>query len=196
MDISLIGSSFGLLFLAELGDKTQLATMALANRYRALPVALGVMLAFLALNLLAVLVGATLFEYVPRAAVLAAAAALFLVFGWKSWRDAEEAEEDEIGPIGMRGVLVSSFLLIFLAELGDKTQLAMVALAAGSGDLWSVFFGGTAALWAVSIIGIALGATVLRRVPKRWMSRTAAVLFGVFGLVALYQAGVELGWLA
>lgn len=177
-------SSFAVLFLAEIGDKTQVMTMTLAHRYRVAPVIGGVLMAFLVLNILAVLVGEALFRYVPQRAVLCAAAVLFVFFAYRSWRDSNEEEETQTEPVGGHGALLSSFTLIFLAELGDKTQLALIALAAGTGALWSVFIGGTLAMGAVSLIGILLGSTVLRLVPKAWMHRAAAVLFLVFGVLA------------
>jgi putative Ca2+/H+ antiporter (TMEM165/GDT1 family) len=191
MDLSVITSSFALLFLAEMGDKTQLMAMALAHRYRPLPVVAGVLLSFLLLNLLAVLLGAALFRYVPQTLVLVAAGILFLFFGWRSWREANTREDRDEVPQPGRNAFLASFSLILLAELGDKTQLAMVALAASTGAVWSVFIGGTLALWTVSLIGIALGATVLRKVPRRWVHRVAGVLFASFGLLALLQAALE-----
>ena len=190
MDLAVAASSFALLFLAEIGDKTQLMTIMLARRYRALPVAIGVCAAFLVLNLLAVLVGELLFRYVPLQAVLLAAGVLFLLFGWQSWRSADEAEQGEAAAAGARGALLSSFLLIFVAELGDKTQLALLALAASTGAPWSVFAGGTLALWSVSLLGVFLGATLLARVPQRWVHRGAGVLFVVFGVLALVRAAL------
>ena len=187
MDLSIILSSFVLLFLAEMGDKSQLLAMTLAHRYRLLPVIAGVLLAFLVLNLLAVLVGEALFHYVPQPVVLLVAGLLFLFFGWRSWLDSNQDEQADEEPIGGKGAFLSSFALIFVAELGDKTQLAMVALVAGTGQIWSVFVGGTLALWSVSLIGIALGSTVLRRVPKAWMHRIAALLFLLFGVLAIAQ---------
>lgn len=189
MDISIIISSFTLLFVAEMGDKSQLMAMTLAHRYRVLPVISGVFLAFLVLNLLAVWVGEALFRYVPQHLVLLAAGGLFLFFAYRSWRDSFETEEEgESERLGGKGALVSSFALIFLTELGDKTQIAMVALVAGTGALWSVFLGGTLALWTVSLIGILLGSTLLRRIRKDWMHRGAATLFMVFGVLAIGQA--------
>jgi putative Ca2+/H+ antiporter (TMEM165/GDT1 family) len=84
--------------------------------------------------------------------------------------------------------VITSFLMIFMAELGDKTQLALIALAASSGAVWSVFAGATLALWAVSLIGIFVGATLLKNVPKALMHRAAALLFAGFGLLALWRA--------
>ncbi len=188
MDISVFLSAFALLFLAEMGDKSQLIAMTLAHRYRIGPVIAGVFLAFLVLNGLAVLVGEALFRYVPQHLVLLAAGALFLFFAYRAWRDTAEADEDaEVKRLGGHGALLSSFALIFVAELGDKTQLALIALVAGTGELWAVFLGGTLALWAVSLIGILLGGTVLRRMPQAWMHRAAALLFLVFGLLAVTQ---------
>ncbi len=193
MDFSVVVSAFTLLFLAEMGDKTQLMAMTLAHRYRVAPVIGGTLLAFLVLNLLAAWVGEALFRYVPQQLVLLTAGGLFLFFGHRSWRDAAHGDEDGGTPRGGgRGAFVSSFVLIFVAELGDKTQLALVALVAGTGELWSVFVGGTLALWAVSLIGILLGSTVLRRVPKAWMHRAAALLFFAFGIAAVAQAALGL----
>ncbi len=190
MDTSIIISSFALLFLAEMGDKTQLMAMTLACRYRPAPVIAGAFLAFLILNLLAVLVGEALFRYLPQPLILATAGLLFLFFAYRSWVDAQEETTDETETRDDRGAFLSSFMLIFLAELGDKTQLAMIALAACSGSIWSVFVGGTLALWAVSLIGILLGSTLLRRIPETWLHRTAAALFALFGLLALGQVSL------
>lgn len=187
MDLSVVLSAFSLLFLAEMGEKSQLLAMTLAHRYRAASVVAGTFAAFAVLNLLAVLVGQVLFELVPQELMLLAAAGLFLYFGYRFWRDADGAEEDQSddGPHGSG--LFTSFTLIVVAELGDKTQLAMIALAAGTGEIWSVFTGGTLALWTVSLIGILLGATLLRRIPKHRIHRAAALMFVIFGVLALGQ---------
>ena len=189
MDPVIVASSFSLLFLAEMGDKSQLIAMTLACRYRPLPVIVGVLGAFLVLNLLAVAVGGVLFEWVPQRLVLAAAGALFLFFALRSWRDAETSEEDDkAGTAVGHGALLTSFLMILLAEFGDKTQLAMIGLVAGTGAPGSVLVGGTLALWSVSLVGILLGASLLRRISPVWMHRSAALLFLAFGLLALWNA--------
>ncbi|UCE90052.1 MAG: TMEM165/GDT1 family protein [Pseudomonadota bacterium] len=191
MDLSIVASAFVLLFVAELGDKTQLMAMTLAHRFPTWPVVAGVFAAFLVLNLLAVVVGEGLYHAVPQNWVLAAAGALFLFFAWRSWKEADADEEDGDTGATARGAFITSFGLIFVAELGDKTQLALVAFAASTGKLWSVFIGGTLALWAVSAIGIILGSTVLRRLPKVWMHRAAALLFLAFGVLALGKAALD-----
>ena len=189
MDPVILGSSFSLLFLAEMGDKSQLIAMTLACRFRPLPVIVGVFSAFLLLNLLAVAVGGALFEWVPQRLVLLAAGVLFLYFAFRSWRDAEKVEDDDAVENGFgRGALLTSFLMILLAEFGDKTQLAMVGLAAGTGAPGSVLVGGTLALWAVSLVGILVGGSLLRRISPMWMHRSAALLFLTFGLFAMWDA--------
>jgi putative Ca2+/H+ antiporter (TMEM165/GDT1 family) len=197
MDPVVVASSFSLLFLAEMGDKSQIIAMTLACRFRALPVIAGVFAAFLVLNLLAVGLGQALFEWVPQRLVLLLAGGLFLFFAYRSWLDADGADEDgdDVEPPG-RGALLTSFLLIFLAELGDKTQLAMIGLVAGTGSPWSVLTGGTLALWSVSLVGILLGGTLLRKLSPVWMHRAAAGLFLIFGLAALGQTTFGDGTLA
>jgi len=187
LDPAVFLSTFGLLFVAELGDKTQLMAMSLAHRYRALPVILGSFSAFLLLNGLAVLLGAGLSTLIPRPLLLAVAAVLFLAFAWQSWRDGG-ADDAAISRGRRLGAVLASFLLIFLAELGDKTQLAMVALAARGEALLAVFLGGTAALWLVALLGIVFGRTLLTRIPERVVHRSAALLFALFGLLALAEA--------
>ncbi|MCF7978685.1 MAG: TMEM165/GDT1 family protein [Chromatiaceae bacterium] len=187
MDISVALSTFALLFLAEMGDKSQLLVMTLAHRYRPGPVIAGSFVAFALLNLLAVVVGQALFDWLPQGWLLLVAAGLFLFFGVRSWQDANQGEDDAEIPARNSGGFLQSFSLIFVAELGDKTQLAMLALAASTGDLWAVLFGGTLALWSVSLIGILFGCTLLRRLPTHWVHRAAAILFIGFGLLALGQ---------
>ncbi|HBO12095.1 MAG TPA: UPF0016 domain-containing protein [Halieaceae bacterium] len=188
MDPAVFLSTFGLLFVAELGDKTQLMAMSLAHRYRALPVIVGSFAAFFVLNVLAVLLGGGLATLVPRPLLLAVAALLFIAFAWQSWRDVGDEEEAEMSRGRRFGAVLTSFLLIFLAELGDKTQLAMVALAARGEALLAVFLGGTAALWLVALLGIIFGRTLLTRIPARVVHRSAALLFALFGLLALAEA--------
>ena len=190
MDPATAASAFALLFLAELGDKTQLVAMSLAHRHRAGPVLAGICVAFLVLNGVAVAVGAALYEMVPEWAILLFAAVLFLGFGIHIWRAGDETEEaaEAVAGAGWWRVAAASFGFIVVAELGDKTQLALVAMAAATGETWAVLTGGTLALWAVSVLGVAVGATLLRRLPALWVHRGAAILFLAFGVWALLRA--------
>ena len=188
VDPTVFVSTFALIFLAEIGDKSQLMTIALASRHRALPVILGTFSAFALLNLLAVFFGGALSQLVPRPLLLACAAALFLFFACQFWREEPEDSDGAVRQGAKFSALVASFSLIFLAELGDKTQLAIVALASRGEDTGTVFAAGTAAEWMLALIGILLGRAFLRAVPLRQVHRGAALLFALFGVLALAEA--------
>ena len=187
MNLAVLFSTFGLIFLAELGDKTQLASMALATRLPWRKVFLGAAAAFLILNGLAVGVGRVLFELVPLFWVRIASAALFLCFGITTLR-AKDEDEAEAGARGRRGPVLTAFSLILLAELGDKTQLVTASLAAQHASPLAVFVGSTLALWAVTLLGVLAGTQLLRFLPLRTVRRIAGALFLVFGAVLAYQA--------
>jgi putative Ca2+/H+ antiporter (TMEM165/GDT1 family) len=187
VDPSLFLSTFGLIFLAELGDKTQLAALALATRHPRKPVFLGVAAAFLVLNGAAVAVGRALFLAVPLVWIRFASAVLFLGFGVATLRAGGDPPEDGAAARAGRPLL-GSFLLILVAELGDKTQLATASLAAQHDAPAAVFAGSTLALWTVALLGILAGRRLTRVVPTKVIHRVAGFLFLLFGGVALYQA--------
>lgn len=188
MSTAVFLSTFGLVFVAELGDKTQLAAMALAARYPWRPVFVGVAAAFAVLNLAAVLVGKVLFWYLPLFWLELASAALFFGFGIATLRDGGSDAWVEAAGSVRRGPWASAFFLILLAELGDKTQLATASLAAQHGAPVAVFAGSTSALWTVSLIGILAGTRLTRHVSQRVIHRVAGALFLVFAVVALVEA--------
>lgn len=187
MDLTVFFTTFGLIFLAELGDKTQLTAMALATRYPWKKVFLGIAAAFAFLNLGAVLVGKLIFTVLPLFWIKLVSGGLFLYFGVTTLRGAGDDDEEEGGATA-RGPVVTSFLMILLAELGDKTQLVTTSLAAQYASSTSVFTGSTLALWLVSLLGIFLGKQLVRFVPLPVIHRVAGFLFLVFGVAVLYQA--------
>ena len=175
---------FFLVFLAEFGDKSQLVCMTLSARYRPLPVLLGSLLAFAVLNAVAVVFGATINAYLPSTVILAVVGLLFFVFGVQSFR--VEAEDEDIAPKVGKHLLVSVFVLIFFAELGDKTQLAVAGMAAveQAGIVW---LAGTLALGLTSLLGVWFGQLLLQKVSIKWIHRGAGVLFIAFSLIAFWQ---------
>ena len=193
MDWTATTSAFVLLVLAEFGDKSQLVAISLGNRYRLAPVIAGVFAAFVLLNLLAVSLGAALYLFLPAALVYTVAALVFFGFAWRCWIDREAEHGGEISKHTTRSIVITSFVLILFAELGDKTQITVATLAGTTGELMSVFAGATLALWTVALAGMVIGATLLRRFPARYMHRAAAVLFAVFGLIAALYAWREIG---
>jgi putative Ca2+/H+ antiporter (TMEM165/GDT1 family) len=180
-------TAFWVVFLAELGDKTQLTAMALATKYPWRKVFLGIALAFALLNLLAVLVGKILFALLPLFWIKLVSGGLFLLFGVLTLRGAGGEEHGENRPHSARGPFATSFVMILLAELGDKTQLVTMSLAAQYSQL-AVFIGSTLALWLVSLLGIFVGRELMRRIPLRLIHRGAGIMFLVFGAATLYAA--------
>ncbi len=175
-DFSTVLNSFLLVLGAEFGDKSQLVCMALAARYRALPVVAGAVAAFALLNLLAVTLGAAAAAWLPQWLVLATVMLLFTVFGVLALRGEAEDDEDE-GEAKVGHYLVwSIFGLIFMAELGDKTQLAMAGLGGVNAAL-PVWLGGTLALVTTTLLGVWAGRMLLTRLPVALINRVGGALF-------------------
>jgi len=181
-------STFALIGLAEMGDKSQLVCLTLAARYRALPVLAGAVLAFALLNLGAVLLGSALANWLPQQWVTLAVGILFLAFGLHAIRtgQADEAPLETNARSG-RSLLLSTLLLIGLAEFGDKTQMAVAGLA-GTSDPLAVWLGATLALTMTSAIGVWAGRTMLHHIPISSMHRISGLFFlamGIFSLISL-----------
>jgi len=191
MDIATFLATFGIIFLAELGDKTQLTAMTLATRYPWRKVFTGLAAAFALLNLAAVLFGAFLFTVLPLFWIKLASACLFMFFGVATLRsrgfdDGEESEEEE--GFGKRGAVATSFVMILLAEIGDKTQLVTASLAAQHDAPVAVFAASTLALWTVSLVGIFAGRQLGRLVSLAVLHRVAGGLFLLFGAAIICEA--------
>ncbi|MDA1099246.1 MAG: TMEM165/GDT1 family protein [Proteobacteria bacterium] len=187
------GVSLALIVLAEMGDKSQFVCMALAARHgRARPVLFGAVVAFGLLNGMAVLFGSSLAKWLPQAWVLAAMAALFAAFGihalWQRAADADQATAEISG----HGLFLTAFLMLFVAELGDKTQFAVAGLA-GIYAPTGVWLGATLALVLTSAAGVLLGKTVLRRLPIIWLHRVSGGLFLALSALALWRLMETIG---
>lgn len=178
-------AAFGLVFLAELGDKTQLVALGLGARHRLAPVAVGVVLAYTATTLLSVVAGGLLGAALPTRAIGVAGGLLFLGFAAWTLLSAPEDDEDSVaGAGGGRSVVVSVALAIFIAELGDKTMLATATMAA-KGDPVLVWLGATVGIIAGGMLGVLLGRVFGARLPERATRIGSAVLFAGFGVVLL-----------
>lgn len=191
MDFTVFLTTFGIIFLAELGDKTQLTAMALATKYPWKRIFVGIAAAFALLNLAAVVVGKLLFAFLPIFWIKLVSGGLFLAFGIATLRNSrfDEAEEEaEEGRLRTRGPMLTAFVMILLAELGDKTQLVTASLAAQHESPLAVFSGSTLALWLVSLLGIFVGRQITRFISLPWIHRGAGTLFLAFGAAILWQA--------
>ena len=180
-------STFALIALAEIGDKSQLVCVALAARHRHWPVILGAITAFLALNTLAVLFGAGVAAWVPERIMAGLVSLLFAAFGIHAlYKQVDDESEDAVEMSG-HGIFITTLVLIFVAEFGDKTQIAVAGLA-GSFDPLPVWLGATAALVMVSILGVWAGRTVLQRLPLLWLHRISGGIFLLFAFLAAWRA--------
>ena len=177
-------ASIGFVVLAEMGDKTQLLAMALACRFRWQTVMLGVFAATLCNHFLAVVAGTYLTRLIPLDYVRIAAFASFILFGfWTLRGDTLEGEDKRFNFSPFWTVAVA----FFLAEMGDKTQLATVALAAEYQSIFAVWLGTTTAMLIADAIGIGVGIVLGKKIPERTIKWTAACIFIFFGLSGLYE---------
>jgi Ca2+/H+ antiporter, TMEM165/GDT1 family len=184
--------SLGVVFVAELGDKSQLITMTYALRHRWWTVLSGVAIAAFLVHGLSVLIGHFLGLTLPERPIAFAAAITFFFFAVWTWRERRDSEEPPVTP-ERRFVLPAVISSYVLAELGDKTMLATVALA--SEHNWAgVWLGATLAMLLADGLAIAVGALLHRRLPERLLHAMASVLFLLFGLWLLFDSA--LGWRA
>jgi Ca2+/H+ antiporter, TMEM165/GDT1 family len=191
-----LATAFVLIFPVELPDKTFVATLVLATRYRPLLVWLGVSAAFLVQCFVAVVAGGLL-SLLPSAVVGMVAGALFLVGAVVLWRGARAADqvEAEEGDAAAKAtpdvhgfkVVATSFGVLFLAEWGDLSQLLTAGLAARYQDPVSVFVGSWLALIAVAGLAVLLGRTLLRYVRLSTIRRVGAVVCLVLACLAAYD---------
>ncbi|CAC9531293.1 hypothetical protein [uncultured Gammaproteobacteria bacterium] len=188
MDLSATAStSFLLIAAAEIGDKSQLVCMTLAARHRAMPVLLGAIASFAFLNSLAVIFGAAIASWFPDYIVSATVAVLFAVFGIHSLRINEEDEDEEVVEKSGHSLFFTTFLLITVAEFGDKTQLAVVALSSTALPI-AVWIGATSALILTSTLGVIAGRTVLQKCPLTLLHKVSGLIFLVLALLAAYDS--------
>lgn len=185
--LSISLSVFTLIALAELGDKSQLVCVTLAARHRHWPVLLGATTAFLILNALAVLFGAGVAAWIPERVTAGLAALLFGAFGIHALYKQDGSESEDVVESSGHGIFFTTFMLILVAEFGDKTQIAVAGLA-GSLTPLPVWLGATAALVMVSALGVWAGRTVLQRLPLIWLHRISGGVFLLFALLAGWRA--------
>lgn len=180
---------FGIVFLAELPDKTALAGLVLGTRYRASYVFAGVAAAFAVHVALAVAAGSVL-TLLPQQLVQALTGVLFLggaaVLLMKKDEDETEVRKPENQSFWK--VSGAGFMLILIAEFGDLTQIMTANLAARYDDPLSVGIGAVLALWSVAAIGIVGGKALMRRVPLKLITKVAALLMLGLGLWSLWEA--------
>ena len=182
----IFSTAFIMVVLAEMGDKTQLLAMAFATKYPWKKVMLGVLFATLLNHFVAIAAGIYLNTLVPQHIVEIVASVAFIVFGLWILKDDELGNEAEKNRFSIFWTVAIAF---FLAEMGDKTQLATVALSAQiGGDLLTILIGTTAGMLVADGIGIALGAALHKYVPDRVVKKIASGIFILFGILGILNS--------
>ncbi|MFF9766239.1 TMEM165/GDT1 family protein [Streptomyces sp. NPDC014636] len=189
ISITVTALVFGVIFLAELPDKTALAGLVLGTRYRASYVFAGVAAAFLLHVVLAVAAGSVL-TLLPQQIVHALTGVLFLGGAAMLLLKKDETEEEVKKPADQSfwRVAGTGFMLILVAEFGDLTQIMTANLAARYDDPLSVGLGAVLGLWAVAGLGIVGGKALMKRVPLRLITQIAALLMLALGVWSLWEA--------
>lgn len=178
-------ASFIFVLLAEMGDKTQLLAMAFAAKYSAHKVLIAVFIATILNHTLAVLTGHFLTVIIPIKIISLIAALSFILFGlWTLRGDklaGEDKKESRFGPIITVGIA------FFLAEMGDKTQLATISLAIEYRNMLSVLIGTTLAMVAADAFGIVIGIIMRKHIPEKSIKWFSAIVFILFGIISAYR---------
>ncbi|MBE4748936.1 TMEM165/GDT1 family protein [Corallococcus sp. ZKHCc1 1396] len=183
---SVLGS-FVLVAASEMGDKTQLLAFSLASKFRKPWVVLaGILVATIANHALASSVGAWVSVHVPARVMALILAVMFLGFGL--WTLKPDTLDDDDGKPPRFGAFLTTVVLFFLAEMGDKTQLATMALAARYQSLVMVTVGSTAGMLVADGLAVFLGDRLAGRVQMKWVRWATASLFFIFGAVSLWTA--------
>lgn len=170
--------------VAEMGDKTQLLAMAMASKYKAKQVLIGVFIATIFNHALAVAVGSYLSAFISMNNVKIVAAISFLIFGLWTLRgdkiDDENEKKAKFGPI------VTVAIAFFLAEMGDKTQLMTIAISAQYQQPIYILMGTTVGMMVADSIGIIGGAWMCKNIPEAYIKWIAGIIFMFFGTLTLY----------
>lgn len=178
------GATFAVVFLAEMGDKTQLLVMAFAAKYRWQQVLLGMTAGIFVVHALAVGVGSFAHSLIDPQVMEVLAALLFLGFGIWTLRD--DTEEEEKRASSRFGPVLTVMLTFIVGEMGDKTQFAAMAMAATMGAWMMVLLGAVLAMVLADSMGLVAGTFLQRHLPPsrmRWLSGGIFLFFGIVGLV-------------
>lgn len=190
LEPAILGATFIAVLLAEIGDKTQIMTLALAARNRAiLPVLVGSVLGEISANSIGVAIGTFLGIAIPVNIVRLVAGAVFMIFGVLNIVKKEE-EEEKVPQAKTKSILLSAFYLIFLAEMGDKTQILTLGLSAQYQNPITVLIGLSLAFMTISSVGALLGERTSKILPMKWIKIASGALFIIFGI--LFITGINL----
>lgn len=185
--------STGIVALAEIGDKTQLLAFILAAKFRKpLPVILGILIATLANHGFAGALGSWLTSLAEPETMRRVLGISFI--GMALWTLIPDKFDEDDAKLARFGVFGTTLVAFFLAEMGDKTQVATVALAAQYQALFSVVAGTTLGMMIANVPAVLLGDRIAHRMPVRLVHSIAAAIFAILGFATLLGAGEKLGF--
>lgn len=189
--------ALGFIFLAEMGDKTQVLAMVLATRYKLKDVLIGILIGTLLNHGLAIFLGMGLMLMIPVRIIQIMTGALFILFAYWTLKYEEDDEDEEktVSRIPMIAVAV----LFFIGELGDKTQLTAITLAIDNHNAWLTLLGTTSGMLITSGIGIALGikfGTMINEHLIKYVSSSIFLMYGFFKLMYLMEKNAQVMLLA
>ncbi len=185
-------AAFGFVALAELGDKTQLIAMCFAAKYKAAKVVTGVFIAILINLSLAVAAGYYLSKFLSAYTDYIQMAASISFIGFGLWTLHGESAGDVCNRKSMYGPVLTVAMAFFFAEMGDKTQLATMALAARLPSPFAVLAGGTAAMLVADTIGIVSGVIINKKMPEKIIKWISASIFTIVGIAGYVETGIRL----
>jgi Ca2+/H+ antiporter, TMEM165/GDT1 family len=193
VEFAVVVAVFPIIFLGELPDKTMFASLVLSTHGRPFVVWIGAALAFAVHVVIAVTVGAALFHLLPHRALEAFVAAMFFAGAGLAIWEMRRAHDDSAALIqrevtSHRRTLVTAFVVIFIAEWGDLTQILTANLAAHYQSALSVAVGAILALWAVAALAVAGGQSILRVIDIRKVRIFTAVVLAAIGVWAVWEA--------
>ncbi len=180
-------------FIAEMGDKTQLLMIAMTSRYKLRDILIGAALSILALNAIAVALGAIISQMIPTWIIKLIAGLAFFYFSWSTLKGEEEGDEDEKERTGLKHPILIVFSTFFLAEFGDKTQLTAIAFAASIGlsQAISIWLACSIGLFAADLIGMLVGHIIKEKLGDGFLDKLAIIIFAIFGFTTVAE-GVSL----
>ena len=184
--------STGIVALAEIGDKTQLLAFILAARFRKpVPIILGILVATLLNHGLAGALGAWITTQLSPESLRYGLGISFLAMA--AWIMVPDKIDDAEARLSRFGIFATTLTTFFLAEIGDKTQIATIMLAAQYPSLLAVVLGTTAGMMLANVPAVLLGDRIANALPTRWIHGVAAGIFAVLGVATLLGAGRQLG---
>lgn len=195
MNLLVIVLVFGVILLAEIPDKSMIATLVLSTKFGPKWVALGACTAFAIHVAIAVMAG-SLLRLLPHQLLDAVVGVLFALGAFLLFRESREDDEaqdanaDAATPVSARpwAAFAASFGVIFLSEWGDITQLALANMVAAYDAPLEVAIGGLLALWTAVLLGVTLGRTLMKKVSARLLHRIGGTIFTVLAAVSFVQA--------